>query len=122
MNRPGWTVVAMLRMNAGLIVWVSAFVFLYAGFSLGCQLLAPSPEDGLANAVTVLLLVLALFHMAVLAALVALWWKRPVAAADGESDSSRRIRHRVEGLVLACSMAGLVWVAFPVLMVAPCTG
>jgi hypothetical protein len=61
MNRPGWTVVAMLRMNAGLIVWASAFVFLYAGFSLGCQLLAPSPEDGLANAVTVLLLVLALF-------------------------------------------------------------
>ena len=122
MNHPGWTVGALLRLVAGLIVWASAFVFLYAGFSVGCLMLAPPPEDGLANPVTVMLALFAGLHLAALGGLAWLWWTRPVAADIGESESSRRLRHRVEGLVLACSMIALIWVAFPVIMVAPCTG
>lgn len=122
MNRPGWNVIALLRMGAGLIVWASAFVFLYAGFSLGCQFLAPPVEDGLMNPVTGWLALLALLHLGILLVLVALWWKRPVKAAAGEEETSRLLRHQVEGLVLICSIAGLVWIAFPVFMVAPCAG
>lgn len=122
MNRPGWTVGALLRMIAGLIVWASAFVFLYAGFSLGCQFLAPAPEEGLINPVTGGLVALALVHLGVLMLLGAWWWKRPVKAATDEAESSRMIRHRIEGLVLVSAIAGLIWVAFPVFMVPPCTG
>ena len=122
MNRPGWTVGALLRMVAGLIVWASAFVFLYAGFSVGCLMLAPPPEDGLGNPVTIMLALFAGLHLAALGVLVWLWWARPVAADIGESESSRLLRHRVEGLVLASSLLALIWVAFPIFMVAPCAG
>lgn len=122
MNRPGWTVAALLRLGAGLIVWASAFVLLYTGFSLGCQLLAPPPEDGLINPVTSWLTVLAIVHLFALLVLGAWWWKRPVKATTGEEEASRMFRHRVEGLVLISAIAGLVWIAFPIFMVAPCIG
>ncbi len=122
MTPPGWTIRALLRLSAGLIVWASGFVFLYAGFSLGCQLWAPPPEDGLSNPVTLMLAGFMLVHLAAMLTLGWLWWFRPVVAAADESESSRRIRHRVEGLVLACSIFALVWIAFPVFMVAPCAG
>ncbi len=122
MTPPGWTIRALMRMSAGLVVWASTFVFLYAGFSLGCQVWAPPPDDGLRNPVTFMLLGLTVVHLAILAALGWLWWSRPVTADHGESETSRRVRHRVEGLVLACSIFAVVWIVFPVFMVAPCAG
>ncbi len=122
MTPAGWTIRALLRLSAGLVVWASAFVFLYAGFSLGCQAWAPSPDEGLNNPVTFMLAGFAVVHLSVLALLGWLWWRRPVAADRGESETSRRVRHRVEGLVLVCSILALVWIAFPVFMVAPCAG
>ncbi len=122
MTHPGWTVAALLRMVAGLLVWASGFVFLYAGLSLGCQFLTPPPEDGLINPVTGALAVLALIHLAVLLLLAAWWWKRPVEAATGEVESSRMLRHRVEGLVLISAVFALLWIVIPVFLVAPCTG
>ncbi|GEM_PF-730595 len=112
----------LFRMGAGLVVWSSAFVCLYAGFSLGCQYLTPSVDDGLANPVTYLLTGIFLVHLLALTGLGGLWWKRPVPAADGESPASRDFRHWIEGAVLAFSITGLVWIGFPIFMVAPCAG
>ena len=72
--------------------------------------------------VTLALVGIALVHGAAMAWLLARWLWRPVTAQPGESDKSRRFRHRVEGLVLGVSIAALVFVAFPVLMVPPCVG
>ena len=118
----GFTIAQSLRMCGGLLVWSSAFVFLYAGFSLGCKQLAPDPADGLANPVTGILAAIFALHLLALAGLGWLWWKHPVPPAADEPDSGPGFRHWVEGMVLVISTAGLIWIAFPVFMVAPCTG
>jgi hypothetical protein len=109
-------------MSAGAFVWASAFVALYAGYSLGCQHLDIAADAGRANPVTLALVAIALVHGAAMAGLLARWLRHPVTAQPGEPDTSCRFRHRVEGLVLGVSSAALAFVAFPVLMVPPCVG
>ncbi len=113
---------ALLRLSAGTIIWASAFVALYAGYSLGCRAVPVAADAGLANPVTITLVVLALVHGAALAMLLRRWFSGPVPALAGESERTRRFRHRVEGLVLWISLAALVVIAAPVLMVTPCQG
>lgn len=120
MRSAHWSIAQLLRMSAGLIIWSSGFVVLYAGFSLGCQHLDVPVEAGLINPVTFGLLAAFALHALALVSLLWLWHHRPVRAAEGESERSRRLRHRVEGMVLWVSLAGLVFFAFPVLMVPPC--
>lgn len=112
----------LLRVSAGLFVWCSAFVALYAGYSLGCQHIDMAEDAGLANPVTLSLVAVALAHLLMLAILLWRHRRRPIAAVDGESDRSRRIHHWVEGFVLWLSLAGTVFIAFPILMVPPCLG
>lgn len=113
---------ALLRMSSGAFVWLSAFISLYAGYSLACQNLDIAESAGLANPVTLGLLAIALVHVAVMGWLWARWLRRPVVAQAGETDASRAFRHRVEGLVLGVSSTALVFLTFPVLMVSPCPG
>jgi len=113
---------ALLRMSGGAFVWLSAFVALYAGHSLGCQNLAVAGDAGLTNPVTPGLLVIAVLHGAAMAWLWARWLRRPVVAQADEPDASRVFRHRVEGLVLGTCSGALLFLAFPVLMVSPCIG
>jgi hypothetical protein len=122
MNARGVGAGALVRMSAGAIVWVSAFVVLYSGYSLGCQNLAVAADAGLANPVTFALVAVVLLHGAVMTWLLARWYRRPVLAQPGEPDASQRFRHRVEGLVLLMSSAALVFLAFPVLLIPPCVG
>ena len=122
MSVAGLTVVQLLRLCAGLIIWASAFVMLYAGFSLGCQNFAVPVEDGLINPVTGLLAGVAMAHGLALAVFLWRWHRHPVKAAGDETEKSRLFRHRVEGLVLWISLAALVWIAFPVFMLPPCAG
>lgn len=112
----------LLRLSAGLFVWASAFVWLYAGFSLGCQMLDVPVEAGLINSVTIGLVLVTLGHLAALAGLLIRRARSPVTAMAEESERSRAARHRIEGLVLWISLAGLVFVAFPILMLPPCAG
>lgn len=112
----------LLRLFAGLIVWASAFVMLYAGSALGCRHLSVTVDAGLANPVTLGLLAIAGLHMALLLGLLVYRHRRPTGAAAGETERSRRFRDRVEGLILLAALVALVLVAFPLLMVPPCAG
>ncbi|MGY6587444.1 MAG: hypothetical protein ACXIUB_04060 [Wenzhouxiangella sp.] len=112
----------LLRVSAGLFVWCSAFVALYAGYSLGCQHIDMAEDAGLANPVTLGLVAVALAHLLLLAILLWRHRRRPIAAVEGESDRSRRVHHWLEGFVLWLSLAGTVFIAFPILMVPPCLG
>lgn len=122
MSRPGIGAGPLLRMCAGVLVWTSAFVALYAGASLGCQNLDIAADAGWVNPVTLGLGAIALLHGTAMAWLLARWLRRPVTAQPGESGSSCRFRHRVEGLVLRISIAALVFLTLPVLMATPCIG
>lgn len=113
---------ALLRMSGGAIVWVSAFVALYLGYSLGCQALDIADDAGRANSVLLILLAIALMHAAAMAWLAARWRWRPVCAQPAEPDESRVFRHRVEGLVLGMSSVALVLLSLPILMVKTCVG
>lgn len=122
MKTAHWSLGQLLRLSAGVLIWCSAFVMLYAGLSLGCQWHAVPVEAGLANLVTAGLLGVFSVHALALIALLVYRQRRPVRPAAGESEGSCRLRHRVEGIVLCLSLAGLVFLAFPVLMVPPCAG
>lgn len=113
---------ALLRLSAGAMVWASAFVALYAGHSLGCLAAPVAADAGLANPVTITLVALALAHGVALTMLLRRWFAGSVPALEGETERTRRFRHRVEGLVLWISLTALVVVAAPVLMVTPCQG
>lgn len=109
-------------MSAGALVWTSAFVTLYSVYSLACANLDVAAEAGLANPVTLSLVAIVVAHAAAMSLLLARWYWRPVTAQPEEPDASRNFRHRVEGLVLLMSSGALVFLGFPVLMVAPCIG
>lgn len=111
---------ALVRISAGVIVWASAFVALYAGYSLGCRALPVTADAGLANPVTVMLSAIALGHGAVLLMLLRRWFTRSVTALQGEPERTRRFRHTVEGVILWLSLMALAVIAFPILLVTPC--
>lgn len=115
-----FSIVMLLRMGAGLLVWASAFVMLYAGHALACQWFGPVSEVNLWNPVTGVLAALALAHMAALMALGVLWWRSPPRAAAHEPARTQRFRHRTEGLLLVVSAASLCWLALPLVLTPPC--
>ncbi|MGY6553316.1 MAG: hypothetical protein ACXIUM_02220 [Wenzhouxiangella sp.] len=117
-----WTLGQLLRLSAGLFIWCSAFVVLYGGLSLGCQNLDIPAEAGVMNGLSLGLILAVLAHVGALIALLVQHQRRPVKAGAGEEERSRIMRQRVEGLVLWISLAGLLFIAFPVLMVPPCAG
>ncbi|MFU8830941.1 MAG: hypothetical protein ACNA7J_02185 [Wenzhouxiangella sp.] len=112
----------LLRTVAGLVVWASAFVFLYAGYSLGCQHIEISDQAGLLNPVTVMLITFSLAHLGALLVLLVLWRKRPPRPAADEPPATYRFRYWLEGAILLFSLLGVVMIAFPILMVTPCVG
>ena len=117
-----FSIIMLLRMGAGLLLWASAVVMLYAGHSLACQWWPPAPEAQLFNPVTGLLTVLTLLHLLALAALGVLWWRYPSRAAEQEPPRTHRFRHQTESLLLLVSVTGLFWIALPLLMTPPCIG
>ena len=112
----------LLRISAGLLVWSSGFVVLYAGYSLGCQQLEIDSEAGLGNPVTLSLVGITALHLAALSALLVQWRMRPIKPMAGESERSLGLNRWLEGFALFISMAGLLFIAFPILMVPPCAG
>ncbi len=118
---PG-TISRLLRVSAGLLIWCSGFVLLYAGYSLGCQQLDIPAAVGLRNPVSLGLVAIAGLHGALLLGLLLRRRSRPITAMAGESERSRALHHWLEGFVLWLSLAGLLFIAAPLLMVPPCVG
>lgn len=114
-----WSLAQLLRMSAGLLVWSSAFVVLYAGHAQACLQLDAQP-DSLANPVTALLVVVVVIHLALLVGLLLFRQSRPTRPSDSETLASCRFRHRVEGLVLWSALAGLLMIALPLVLALPC--
>lgn len=122
MSTPRLGVGALLRITAGAWVWASAFVFLYAGYSLGCRQLADSAAAGWTHPVMLILAAIVVLHGGVMAWLLMRWYRRPVKALAGESDASHRFRHFTEGLVLWITAAALLFIVLPVPAIRPCAG
>ncbi len=118
---PG-AILRLLRISAGLLIWSSGFVMLYAGYSLGCQQLEIAADAGLGNLVTLSLVGITALHLAALSALLVQWRMRPIKPMAGESERSLGLNRWLEGFVLWISLAGLLFIALPILMVPPCAG
>lgn len=110
-----------MRISAGVMVWASAFVALYAGHALSCRALPVSGAAGLSHPVTVILAAIAIGHGAALVVMLLRWSRRLVSALPGEPQQTLTFRHTVEGLVLSLSLAALVFIALPILMATPCS-
>jgi len=122
MTPAGLSLWRLLRMVAGLVVWSSAFVVLYAGYSLGCMQIEVSDEAGLLNPVTAILVAFSLAHLVALFVLLFLWRKYPARQVANESEASYRFCYWLEGAILLFSLLGVLMIAFPVVMVTPCVG
>lgn len=104
MNPRQWLFAA----TAGLLLWASSFVVLYAGLALGCE--AGWHARRLAGA-NLLTLALALAWLAHLLALGALWWWL-----------GRRLPHRLGRLLTLLATVATLWTGWPLLALPPCAG
>lgn len=121
MTPAGMPIKRLLQISAGMIVWASALVWLYAGESLACQHIGASPSAGQARLVTALLLAVAVLHLLGLGALLWRWFRRPRPQQSDADGNDGLFPHRLEGLVLALSIPALLWLALPIVLVSPCS-
>lgn len=100
----------LLGTTAGLLLWASSFVVLYAGLSLGCEAGWQVRRWAGANLLTAALALAWAVH---LLALAALWWW------FGRWAEPLR---RMARLLTAVAAAATVWTGWPLLALPPCTG
>ncbi|KQP21223.1 hypothetical protein [Pseudorhodoferax sp. Leaf265] len=100
----------LLGTTAGLLVWASSFVVLYAGLTLGCEAGWHARRLYGINLLTGALALAWLLH---LLALAALWrWFGPWTGA---------LRHMARVLT-AVAAAATLWTGWPLLALPPCAG
>lgn len=110
----------LLLAVGGLIVWSSAFVFLYSVLSLGCVYGWHRPELAGVGLLTILLALVWLAHIAALVWLQ--WyglsrWRR--IRAEGENGPALYLA-ALTALVAAVSLVGTVYLGTPVVILPPC--
>ncbi len=107
----------LLLVVGGLLVWSSAFVTLYAGLSVGCQL--GLDRHGLlgVDLVTLALVLLGLVHLAPLAWLLR---RHGRMQADAAGDRTASFLARLGLVIAAIGAVATLWVAFPALILPPC--
>lgn len=102
----------LLGATAGLLVWASSFVLLYAALSLGCEAGWHTRRLAGANLLTG---VLALVWLAHLLALAALWrWFGRWPAVG--------LQPRLARMLTGAAFAATVWTGWPLLVLPPCAG
>ena len=110
----------LLLAIAGLVVWSSAFVALYAIVSLGCVYGWHRPELAGVRLLTALL---ALVWLAHLATLVWLQWyglsRWRLLRRAGETGPALYLA-ALTGLIAAVSLVGTVYLGTPILLLPPC--
>lgn len=100
----------LLGCTAGLLLWASSFVVLYAGLTLGCE---AGWHAGRLAGLNLLTGALALAWLVHLLALAALWrwfggWAEPL--------------RRLARVLTAVAVAATVWTGWPLLALPPCAG
>lgn len=91
---------SLLLLIAGMVIWSSAFLILYAGLSIGCELGWDEMPLGPVSLLRAVLIGLWLFHLALIAGLL-LWTYRRKQASE----------RRAEGVEVDDFFAGNVLVA-----------
>jgi membrane protein implicated in regulation of membrane protease activity len=113
---------ALLRLIAGLGVWASCFVLLYAGLSLGC---ASALAGWRMAGMSVLSLLLTLIWIAHLAVLVVMLWRawrdRHAPSPEGQPASTARFTGRLTWVLHGVALVATVVIGFPVLMLPACS-
>lgn len=109
-----------LRPVAGLALWVSAFVFLYGGLSVGCRAaLSPAPLLN-TDSVTLWLSGVWLLHVIGAAALLYASWRRrddPPRHEGGAAGFLERLTLSLDGIAIAAIVA----IGVPILLLPPCS-
>ena len=101
-----------LWLCGGLLLWCSAFVWLYAALSIGC---AASLNRGL----TATLLTIWLLHLALGIALHGLSWRR-AKALPADAVASRRFLASASVWLMAVGWIGTLFLGWPILLLDPC--
>jgi LytS/YehU family sensor histidine kinase len=108
----------LLLAISGLIIWMSAFVALYAGLSLGCAAGMHRLEMLGANALSILLAALFLGHLAALGGLQ--WYAWAIWRARKDPTRSSGFLAVLTCLIAAASIVSMFFIGLPLLMVPPC--
>ena len=114
---------------AGLLVWCSAFLMLYAGLSLGCEAGWQHRTVAGTTWLTALLAGIWLLHIAALGVLAAMLLRRHPdvkIAHDGDQHSSAPCAQggfmtRLALVLTAAATACTAWIGWPALLLPPCT-
>ena len=109
-----------LRPVAGLALWVSAFVFLYGGLSVGCRAALSPPPWLNTDSVTLWLSGLWLAHVIGAAALLYASWRRrddPPRHEGGAAGFLERLTLTLDGIAIAAIVA----IGVPILLLPPCS-
>lgn len=96
----------LLMLVAGMMIWGSAFLMLYAGLSLGCELGWAQAAFGPISLLRVLLIAVWLFHLALIAGLL-LWTYRRKQAAENDPDGAE-VDNFFAGNVLVATIVAAV--------------
>jgi len=102
----------LLWLCGGMLLWASAFLWLYVGLSIGCAL---SWQRGL----TLMLATIWLLHLVAGSVLVGLSWRRAVVL-PAEASPPRRFLAWSSCCLMAAGWVGILFVGWPLLLLEPC--
>jgi membrane protein implicated in regulation of membrane protease activity len=113
---------ALLRLIAGLGVWASCFVLLYAGLSLGCSSSLAGRQFAGMSLLSLLLTLIWIAHLAVLAVMLWRAWRdRHAPSPDAQPASTARFTGRLTWVLHGVALVATVVIGFPVLMLPACS-
>lgn len=112
----------LLRLVAGLGVWASCFVLLYAGLSLGCASALAGKHIAGVSVLSALLAVIWVAHMTALVVMfLRAWRNRNVLPTDVQPASTARFTGRLTWVLHGVALVATVVIGLPVLMLPACS-
>ncbi len=109
----------LLIATGAFVIWSIAFVVLYAGYSVGCEVGLDRNEIGGINALTLTLAGLWLAHLVALGGMqwygIALWRR-----TEGQDAGLHRFLAATTCLLSASGIVALIFLGFPLLLTPPC--
>ncbi|MGQ7793175.1 hypothetical protein ACUN0C_12260 [Faunimonas sp. B44] len=112
--------IGLILLPAGFVVWSLAFIALYGLLSVGCELGWQGRHVGPLSMLRVLLLGLWAAHLAALAWLVRLCWRR-VRAQEGDGRGTAAFLDLASLAAMLAAFAATAWIGVPVLGASACT-